>query len=84
MEVSNVLAGVGLTILFVYATPLRPLRSLLSFSKFTKELVTCTLCVGFWVGVGLSIIHMEWTYAPIVPIVAWMYDAIHGRLIGEY
>ena len=84
MEVSNVLAGVGITILFVYATPLRPLRTLLSFSNFTKELVSCTLCVGFWVGVGISFYTEQWHYAPTIPIFAWMYDAIHGRLIGEY
>lgn len=84
MELFNVLAGVGVTLLFVYGQPFKPIRSMLSTNAITRELVSCSLCVGFWVGLGFALCHNEWRYATVIPISAWLYDAVHGRLVGEY
>lgn len=84
MAIFNVLAGVGITVLIVYAKPLSSVRGLISRTKFGAELIKCVLCVGFWVGLGLSLWQGEWRYAAVVPLTAWLYDSLIGRLIGEY
>mgnify|MGYP001350977380 CR=1 FL=1 len=84
MEIFNVLAGVGITILIVYAKPLAAIRGLISKTKFGAGLIKCALCVGFWVGLGLALWQDDWRYATVVPLAAWFYDSLIGRLIGEY
>lgn len=76
----NVLAAVGLTIILVYGAPFKPLRALVSKTKMMKELVGCSLCMGTWVGFGFALWQNEWRYALIVPLAAWLADALHGKL----
>ena len=76
----NVLAAVGLTIILVYGAPIKPIRDLLSKTKMMKELVGCSLCVGTWVGLGFALWQNEWRYALIIPLAAWLADALHTKL----
>jgi hypothetical protein len=50
-----ILAGVGITNLVVNASILEGIRDYLgSKSSFLDKLLSCMMCSGFWVGIGIS------------------------------
>ena len=48
------LAAYGLCHILMYGTIFNIPRAKLTKIKFFKELLSCSLCVGFWVGLALS------------------------------
>ena len=57
-----VLSCIGLTFILKYGTILSWFRNFLCKSSFLKELFSCSLCLGFWVGIAHSffIYYIEW------------------------
>lgn len=50
-----ILSGVGITNLVVNATIFEAPRDYMgSKSQFLKKLMSCMMCSGFWVGIGIS------------------------------
>jgi len=48
------LAAYGLCHILMYGTIFNIPRAKLTKIKFFKELLSCSLCIGFWVGLALS------------------------------
>lgn len=50
-----IIASAGITYIIVYGSILSSIRSWLSAkSSYIEDLISCTLCTGFWVGLALS------------------------------
>lgn len=66
-----ILAVYGTTNIIVFSTLFKPIRDYLRNFKFIGKVVTCILCMGFWVGVfwgtmywspGISINNQNYLY----------------------
>tara|TARA_Y100000592_G_C5482355_1_gene326433 strand:- start:3284 stop:3610 length:327 start_codon:yes stop_codon:yes gene_type:complete len=51
-----VFASIGLANILKYGSILKPLRGLLFKISFFKEMFSCSMCLGFWSGLIISII----------------------------
>lgn len=59
------LISYGMSNILVYGKIFSWLRNILSKWNFTKELMTCMMCMGFWVGIliyfsGYSLINLQY------------------------
>ena len=50
MDADVVAATVGLTIIINFSYALSGVRYLLSYYEFIDKFLSCSMCVGFWVG----------------------------------
>lgn len=79
----NVLTATGLTILIVYGEPIRPIREYIGgIANSIGRLLNCTLCTGFWVGVGFGAASGDWRWPFVAAVTAWMADAVHTFFSG--
>ena len=77
----------GFTIVFIQGSIFEKLREFISFNSFFKELFSCPMCFGFWVGVvssfyfgynpflsGFSISLLSWIIYNFVELMSIIYD----------
>lgn len=62
------LVVVGHTTIVAHSTLFAPLRQRLSFSVFLHTLITCSMCVGWWVGVFWALVG--WPLVDLGPSLA--------------
>lgn len=81
----QLVAMTGATAVIVYGSVLkRPRQWLMNRYKILKEFLSCSMCVGFWVGVGASylvnagdiILHLTFGFASSAT--SWLYDSLVG------
>ena len=81
------LGSCGFTIVFIQGSIFNRLREIISFNDFTKELFSCPMCFGFWVGVvsslyfeynpflsGFSVSLLSWIIYNFVELMNIIYD----------
>jgi hypothetical protein len=82
----QLVAMTGTTIVIVYGSIFdRPRNWLKSKHLLLNEFLSCSLCVGFWVGFGMShMIHQDYTTHIYVGFAcaasSWLYDSVVGCL----
>ena len=64
----TLLTCIGVTIIILHGSILKPIRGILGKVYFLKKLLSCSLCLGFWVGVGLALVQYK--------LGAKLYDAV--------
>ena len=63
------LACVGLTIILVDSKIMEKFRNFVSRVKFFKDLISCSMCTGFWVGLYFAIVLILYlTFPQFKPI----------------
>jgi hypothetical protein len=81
----NTFACIGLCAILKYGTILSPIRSALSKIKFFRELFSCSMCLGFWSGLGIAIITWDLRNIIIWPLygsaICWASDYVLDILI---
>lgn len=78
--------GVGLTEILMRGSIFEGLRRRLGRNRLLRELLSCSLCLGFWAGLlaacGLfihqGIVHP--TLPCVTSICAWLFDSVIGAL----
>jgi len=79
-------ACVGCTMILMYGTILDRPRSVVVRVNFLAELLKCSLCTGFWVGLGFGYIvyDSQWKYVLATALsssaICWLYDSLVGAL----
>jgi len=72
----ELLACVGLTFILKYGSVLNWPRKLLCKIGFFQELFKCSLCLGFWSGVGVYMIEQQNILLPLASAaVCWAADS---------
>lgn len=81
--IAYTIASIGLTFILKYSTILKPIRSYLCRWKWFDELFSCSLCLGFWVGLYIGIlgvfIEQDIRYGfmcLIAPACCWFSDTV--------
>lgn len=83
----QIVAATGLTAIIVYGSIFdRPRGWLRSKLKILDEFLGCSLCVGFWSGVLVSLIintpHAHWKLHAVIALASaaasWLYDSVVG------
>lgn len=80
----QLVAMTGATIIIVYGSVLNTPRVWLKAKhKILNEFLSCTMCVGFWTGFGMShILHTEYiTHISLglaCSATSWLYDSVVG------
>ncbi len=55
-----ILTAIGITMILQYGSILKKARDLVEKLPIVGKLLKCSLCLGFWVGVGLSLLEYYW------------------------
>lgn len=61
LSLSQILVLIGACFILKYGSILNPIRDRLNKIKFFKELLSCALCLGFWIGLIFGVL---WTVFP--------------------
>lgn len=82
------LVALGITYIVKYGTILHGLREALNKHALLHELLQCSLCLGFWVGVLLvpwATISLNLKLAVLFPFASaawcWSLDALHDAVV---
>ena len=80
--IADILACVGLTFILKYGAILNvPRKIITKVHPSIQELFNCSLCLGFWSGVGIWCIEQDNIVLPLISAcVCWYADAIIGIL----
>ena len=79
-------ACVGCTMILMYGSILNRPRNVLTKLTLFKELLKCSLCTGFWVGLffGYIVYQDQWKYVVMIGLFSsgacWLYDSLVGAL----
>ena len=79
-------ACVGCTMILMYGSILNRPRSAVIKVKFISELLKCSLCTGFWVGLIFGYVVYGSNYKHVLSIAlfssatCWLYDSLVGAL----
>lgn len=77
----TVFTCVGLQLILMYGTILEKPRSFIaSRSPFFKELISCSLCTGFWVGVILAVPFNLWFLPLFSAAICFIIDRLIDRI----
>lgn len=80
----QLVAGTGATAIIVYGSIFKlPRNWLKNKHKFIDELLSCSMCVGFWVGFVMShLLNVTYTQHIIIGLAisacSWLYDSVVG------
>ena len=80
----QLVACTGITSIIIYGSIFGTVRDWLCIkSRLLHDLLKCSLCLGFWVGLVISIINYHNIYDNILfaaasSAVCWLYDSIVG------
>ena len=81
------IACIGLTFIIKYGSILSWIRTPLTSISFFKELLSCSLCIGFWSGIVVGIFGLYNTHDNVfflLPFISaavcWFSDCIIGIL----
>ena len=82
-----IFACIGLTFIIKYGSILNWLRSPLVKINFFKELLSCSLCIGFWSGVYIGMLGFfiendsRYVLLPLISApICWFSDCVIGVL----
>ena len=74
----SLLASIGLCLILKYGSILNSIRDFVSRIELFKSLLSCSLCLGFWTGLGVGVFS---NYNPLLmgfasAFVSWLSDHI--------
>ena len=76
----DLLCCLGLHWIIKYGTILNFVRTPLKRVKILKELLECSLCLGFWCGVIVAIVSNDWRICFASAAVCWLMDNINNMI----
>ena len=76
----DILACVGLHWILKYGTILDPIRSIFTRVNLFKQLINCSLCLGFWCGVFVGLFVSVWGLSFASAACCWFVDNLNNTL----